>query len=71
MQPIPGAVSSGVKRPCREADHLPPSSAEAKNYGAKPPFPNTSSWNNALFVKYKNKFTFTTASRPALGSSKW
>jgi hypothetical protein len=27
---IPGALSLGVKRPGREADHLPPSSAEVK-----------------------------------------
>jgi hypothetical protein len=26
-----GALSLGVKRPGREADHLPPSSAEVKN----------------------------------------
>jgi hypothetical protein len=30
----------GVKRPGREADHLPPSSAEVKNGGAIPPLPN-------------------------------
>jgi hypothetical protein len=28
---VPGALSVGVKRPGREADHLPPSSAEVKN----------------------------------------
>jgi len=27
----PGALSLGVKRPGREADHSPPSSAEVKN----------------------------------------
>jgi hypothetical protein len=31
IQWIPGALSLGVKRPRREADHLPPSSAEVKN----------------------------------------
>jgi hypothetical protein len=30
-QGIPGSVSSGVKRPGREADHSPPSGAEVKN----------------------------------------
>jgi hypothetical protein len=28
---VPGALSSGVKRPGREADHSPPSSPEIKN----------------------------------------
>jgi hypothetical protein len=31
IQRVPEALSSGVKRPRREADHLPPSSAEFKN----------------------------------------
>jgi hypothetical protein len=30
IQWVPGAVSLGVKRPGREADHSPPSSAEVK-----------------------------------------
>jgi hypothetical protein len=29
-QGVPGALSPGVKRPGREADHSPPTSAEAK-----------------------------------------
>jgi hypothetical protein len=40
IQWVPGAVSLGVKRPGREADHLSPSSAEAKNewsYKSTPP----------------------------------
>jgi hypothetical protein len=31
IQLVPGALSLGVKRPGREADHSPPSSAEIKN----------------------------------------
>jgi hypothetical protein len=31
IQWVPGALSLGVKRAGREADHLPPSSAEVKN----------------------------------------
>jgi hypothetical protein len=31
IQWVPGALSPGVKRPGREADHSPPSSAEVKN----------------------------------------
>jgi hypothetical protein len=34
-----GALSPGVKRPGREADNLPPSSAEVKNAETIPPFP--------------------------------
>jgi hypothetical protein len=30
IQWVPGALSPGVKRPEREAEHLPPSSAEVK-----------------------------------------
>jgi hypothetical protein len=29
---VPGALSMGVKRPGREADHSPPSSAEVKEW---------------------------------------
>jgi hypothetical protein len=39
-----GASFPGVKRPGREADLSPPSSAEVKMRGAIPPFPYTSSW---------------------------
>jgi hypothetical protein len=31
MQWVPAALTPGVKRPGREADHSPPSSAEVKN----------------------------------------
>jgi hypothetical protein len=40
IQWVPGAPSLGVKRPGREADHSPPSSAEVKNarsYTSIPP----------------------------------
>jgi hypothetical protein len=43
-QLVPGTLSPGVKRPGREADHLPPSSVDVKNGGAVPPLPHTSSW---------------------------
>jgi hypothetical protein len=32
IQWVPGALSVGVKRPGREADHSPPSGAEVKEY---------------------------------------
>jgi hypothetical protein len=37
------ALSSGLKRPEREADHSPLSSAEVKNGGAMPALPHMSS----------------------------
>jgi hypothetical protein len=39
IQWVLGALSPGVKRPGREADHSPPSSAEVKNGGAVNPLP--------------------------------
>jgi hypothetical protein len=43
----PGVLSPGVKRPEREADKSPPTSAEAI-----PPLPNTSSWHGALYLTF-------------------
>jgi hypothetical protein len=44
---VPGALSPGVKRQGREADHSPPFSAEVKNGGAIPPIPHMSSGRRA------------------------
>jgi hypothetical protein len=45
IQLVPGALSLGVKRPGREADHSPPSSAEVKERVALYLHsPNTFSW---------------------------
>jgi hypothetical protein len=41
IQWVPGALSPGVKRPRREADHSPPTSAEVKKmriYTSTPPY---------------------------------
>jgi hypothetical protein len=46
IQWVPGALSPGVKRLGREADHPPPSSAEVSG-GAVSPLPDTSSWCSA------------------------
>jgi hypothetical protein len=43
IQIVPGALSPEVKRPGREADNSPPSSAEVKIGEAIPPFPHTCS----------------------------
>jgi hypothetical protein len=42
-----GDFSPDVKRPGREADHLPPSTAEVKNGEAITPLSHLSSWHNA------------------------
>jgi hypothetical protein len=47
-QRVPGALSLRVKRPGREADHSPPSSAEVKNvWSYTSILPHTSSWRGA------------------------
>jgi hypothetical protein len=48
IQWVPGALSLGVKRPGREADHSPPSSAEVKEWvELNIHSPNTPSWRGA------------------------
>jgi hypothetical protein len=49
----------GVKWPVHEADHSPPSSAEAKNGGAIPQLWHTSSWHSVKLIKHRDNFTFT------------
>jgi hypothetical protein len=44
IQWLPWALSPGVKRPGREADDSPPTSAEVKNGGSIHPLPHTPSW---------------------------
>jgi hypothetical protein len=58
IQWVPGAVSLGVKRRGREADHSPPSSAEVKNAWSLPPLPQYAfmAW---CLVKHRDNFTFT------------
>jgi hypothetical protein len=56
---VPEAISAGIKRPGREADHLPPSSAEVDDGVAIPPLPRMSSWQSVQFIKHRNKFNFT------------
>jgi hypothetical protein len=46
IQLVPGALSPGVKRQGREADHSPPSSADVKKGGPIPPLPHISSWHS-------------------------
>jgi hypothetical protein len=50
-------VFPGVKRPGREADRSPPSSAEVKNGGSMPPLPHTPSWRGVLLIKHRDNFT--------------
>jgi hypothetical protein len=67
IQWVPGALSLGVKRPGREADHSPPSSAEVKNawnYTSTPPVRL-----HDVVVKHRDSFTLTLQQRykPAMG----
>jgi hypothetical protein len=58
IQWVPGAVSLGVKRLGREADHSPPSSADVKNawsYTFTPQYVFMA-W---CLVKHRDNFTFT------------
>jgi hypothetical protein len=58
----PGALFMAVKRPGREADHSPPSSAEVKNacsYISTPQYAFMA-W---CFVKHRDNFIFTLLSR--------
>jgi hypothetical protein len=56
IQWVPGALSSWVKRPGRETDHSPPSSAEVRNGGAIPPIPHILSWHRAQLINHRNNF---------------
>jgi hypothetical protein len=50
--------SSGIKRPGREADHSPRSSAEVKNGVAKSPLPLKVSVTRCLNIKPGDSFNF-------------
>jgi hypothetical protein len=57
IQWVPGVLSLGVKRLGREADHLPPSSAEVKErVELHIHYPNTTSWRGDQ-IKHKDNFT--------------
>jgi hypothetical protein len=54
-----GALSLGIKRQGREADHSPPSSAEVEGWvKLYLHSPNTPSWRGAQ-LKHRDNFTFT------------
>jgi hypothetical protein len=63
IQWVSGAVSLGVKRPGREADHSPPSSAEVKNAWSYTSTPQHTFMAWCSFKKkrkaYRDNFTFT------------
>jgi hypothetical protein len=58
IQGAPGTLFLVIKRPEREADHSPPSSAEVKNSLALPPLPKYAfvAW---CLVKHRDNYTFT------------
>jgi hypothetical protein len=58
IQWVPGALSLGVKRPGREADHSPPSIVEVKNAWSYTTTPQYVFMEWCL-VKHRDNFTFT------------
>jgi hypothetical protein len=63
IQWVPGALSLGKKRPGREADHLPPSSADIKeSVELHLHSPNTPPWHGAQ-LKHRDNFTFIVLSQ--------
>jgi hypothetical protein len=54
-------LSSGVKRPGREADYLCQSSADGKNGGAILPLPHKASWRVTSLIKHKDIFFLSSA----------
>jgi hypothetical protein len=69
IQWVPGVLSLGVKRPGREADHSPPSSAKVKEWvELYLHSPNTSSGRSAQLKHRDNvAFTFTTCRHEVAG----
>jgi len=58
IQWVPGSLPLRVKRPGREADHSPPSSAEVKEWVEQYVHsPNTPTWRGAQ-LKHRDNFTF-------------
>jgi hypothetical protein len=65
IQWVPGPLSPGIKRPGREADHSPPSSAEIKNGEAIQPRPRRSSrCDDTFFARNANGITSTSVFSP-------
>jgi hypothetical protein len=59
IQSVPGALSVGVKRPGREANHSPPSSSEVKNEWSYTSTPPVRLHGVVLIKKHRDNFTFT------------
>jgi hypothetical protein len=56
IQQVPGALSPGVKRLGREADHSLSTSAEVKKMWIYTFTPHTPSWRSAQLVKHRENF---------------
>jgi hypothetical protein len=61
IQWVPGAISPGVKRQGREADHSPPSSAEVKNVWSYTFTPPLRLHGVVLSYRTKHRVNFTFA----------
>jgi hypothetical protein len=58
IQWVLAILSTRVKKPGRESDHSPPSTAKVKNGGAIPPLTHTSLWHVVQLITHTDKFTF-------------
>jgi hypothetical protein len=58
IQRVPGALSLGVKRPGRETDHSPPSSAEVRNAWSYTSTHPIRLYGVVLSKKHRDNFTF-------------
>jgi hypothetical protein len=52
-----GGSFPGVKRPGREVDHSPPTSADIKKMWIYTSTPHTPSWRSAQLIKHGDNFT--------------
>jgi hypothetical protein len=59
IQWVPGALSAAVKRPGREANHLPPASAEVKKMWIYRSTPHTPLWRSANSLSTGTTLRFT------------
>jgi hypothetical protein len=58
IQWVPGALSSGVKRPGGAAHHSPSTSAEVKKMWVYTSTPHAPSWRSVCLLKQRDNFTF-------------
>jgi hypothetical protein len=66
IQCVPWALSAGIKRPERKADHSPPTSVEAKNGGSIQPLSHTSSWRRDYLIRHRDNLPLPRRKYPSI-----